>query len=302
MNTPKILKIIRLHIVIGGFLAFLVGALLALAGNATLVFSKFILGYIVVFLADLSTHFGNDYFDVEVDKHVISKKSFSGSNILVYNPDLRILSKSISIVLLLGSNFLAIMSVFFVGLSIEFFMIILGASLIGWFYSAPPIRLVSRGLGEFAVAFVTGFAIPSLGYLSIKGQLDLMLIVLTIPFMMYGLALSLSLHIPDIEFDKKGYKKNLTVRLGQRKIIFLILTLMILATLAFGIISFLNISTINFTIFALFSIVPLITAVIGFVEFSRNKEVNYISTLNIIALFFFNILVIVFLLVQIIEK
>ncbi|MEJ2242179.1 MAG: prenyltransferase [Candidatus Bathyarchaeota archaeon] len=150
MNTPKILKIIRLHIVLGGFLAFLVGALLALTGNATFVLSKFILGYFVVFLADLSTHYGNDYFDVEVDKHTITKKFFSGRNILVYNPNLRILSKSISIGLLLVSNFLAIMSVIFVGLSIEFFIIIFSASLIGWFYSAPPIRLVSRGLGEIA--------------------------------------------------------------------------------------------------------------------------------------------------------
>ncbi|MEJ2242178.1 MAG: hypothetical protein P8Y18_08560 [Candidatus Bathyarchaeota archaeon] len=75
--------------------------------------------------------------------------------------------------------------------------------------------------------------------------------------------------------------------------------LMILATLVFGFVSFLNNLTIDFIVFALFSIVPLIAAVIGFVEFFRKNEVNFISTLNIVALFIFNILVVIFLSVQI---
>ena len=303
MKTPIILKIIRLHIVVGGFLAFLVGALLALVNNGTFILSRFIIGYIVVFLADLSTHYGNDYFDVEVDKYIITRKFFSGSHLLVNNPDLRCLSKYISIALLFVSNILAIMTIILAGFPVDFFIIIFSASLVGWFYSAPPIRLVSRGLGEIAVALVTGFAIPSLGYLSIRGQLDPIFVYLTIPFIMYGLGLSLSLHVSDIDVDRKGAKRNLATRLGQYQIIILILTLMILATLVFCVIAFLNIfSTFNFTMFILFSLIPLITGIIGFVDFIRKKEVNYSSTLNISALFIFNILVILFLLVRMLVK
>ena len=303
MKTPIILKIIRLHIVVGGFLAFLVGALLALVNNGTFILSRFIIGYIVVFLADLSTHYGNDYFDVEVDKYIIKRKFFSGSHLLVNNPDLRCLSKYISIALLFVSNILAIMTIILAGFPVDFFIIIFSASLVGWFYSAPPIRLVSRGLGEIAVALVTGFAIPSLGYLSIRGQLDPIFVYLTIPFIMYGLGLSLSLHVSDIDVDRKGDKRNLATRLGQYQIIILILTLMILATLVFCVIAFLNIfSTFNFTMFILFSLIPLITGIIGFVDFIRKKEVNYSSTLNISALFIFNILVILFLLVRMLVK
>lgn len=303
MKTPIILKIIRLHIVVGGFLAFLVGALLALVNNGTFILSRFIIGYIVVFLADLSTHYGNDYFDVEVDKYIITRKFFSGSHLLVNNPDLRCLSKYISIALLFVSNILAIMTIILAGFPVDFFIIIFSASLVGWFYSAPPIRLVSRGLGEIAVALVTGFAIPSLGYLSIRGQLDPIFVYLTIPFIMYGLGLSLSLHVSDIDVDRKGDKRNLATRLGQYQIIILILTLMILATLVFCVIAFLNIfSTFNFTMFILFSLIPLITGIIGFVDFIRKKEVNYSSTLNISALFIFNILVILFLLVRMLVK
>ena len=164
MNILNILKIIRIHIVVGGFLAFSLGALLAIAGGGSFEPNRFVLGYIVVFLADLSTHYGNDYFDVEIDKHIEQKKFFTGSRILVNNPNLRQLSKSISLSLLLFSNFLAILLVVFLNFPIAFFIIILGASLVGWFYSAPPIRLISRGFGEVAVALVTGFAIPGMGY------------------------------------------------------------------------------------------------------------------------------------------
>ncbi len=89
MGTQKILGIIRIHIVIGGFLAFSLGALLAFVGGGSFNFMFFALGYVVVLLGDLSSHYSNDYFDVEVDKCIEQKKFFSGSNILVDNPDIR---------------------------------------------------------------------------------------------------------------------------------------------------------------------------------------------------------------------
>jgi 1,4-dihydroxy-2-naphthoate octaprenyltransferase len=105
-----------------------------------------------------------------------------------------------------SSNVLAAILVIF-GAPIEFLIVILGASLVGWFYSAPPLRFISRGFGEFALAVVTGFAIPGLGYLAIRGQFDPLFFYFAIPFIMYGLMLSLSLQVPDIEVDSKGNKK-----------------------------------------------------------------------------------------------
>ena len=233
MNVPNLLKIIRVHIVAGGFLAFSLGVLLGIVGGGKFDFIKFISGYIVVFLADLSTHYGNDYFDVEIDKYVEKKKIFAGSGILVNNPDLRLLSKFISLALLIGSNVLAAITVVYLGFSIEFFVVILAASLVGWFYSAPPVRLISRGFGEIAVAFVTGFAIPGLGYLAIRGQFDPLFVYFVIPFILYGLTLSLSLHAPDVEVDRRCKKRNLAVRLGQRSSFFLNLIMVFSATLIF---------------------------------------------------------------------
>jgi len=296
MNILNLLKIIRFHIVTGGFLAFSLGTLLAIVGGGNFDPARFVLGYVVVFLADLSTHYGNDYFDVEVDKYVEKKKFFAGSGILVNNPDLRLLSKFISLALLVGSNVLATIIVVFLGFPIEFFIVILGASLMGWFYSAPPIRLISRGFGEIAVAFVTGFAIPGLGYLAVRGQFDPLFVYFVIPFILYGLTLSLSLHAPDVEVDRMGDKRNLTVRLGQRRSFLLILVMVCLATLTFCIYTFQNAFLIvDFGVIVLFSVIPLVAGLIGFVGFFK-KEVNYFSALNVAALFVFNMIMITYLL------
>jgi 1,4-dihydroxy-2-naphthoate octaprenyltransferase len=296
MDILNLLKIIRFHIVTGGFLAFSLGTFLAIVGGGSFDPARFVLGYVVVFLADLSTHYGNDYFDVEVDKYVEKKKFFAGSGILVNNPDLRLLSKFISLALLVGSNVLATMIVVFLGFPIEFFIVILGASLVGWFYSAPPIRLISRGFGEIAVAFVTGFAIPGLGYLAIRGQFDPLFVYFVIPFILYGLTLSLSLHAPDVEVDRMGDKRNLTVRLGQRRSFLTILVMVCLATLTFCIYTFQNAFLIvDFGVIVLFSVIPLVAGLIGFVGFFQ-KEVNYLSALNVAALFVFNMIMIMYLL------
>ena len=296
MNILNILKIIRVHIVAGGFLAFSLGTLLAIVGGGSFNPTRFVLGYIVVFLADLSTHYGNDYFDVEVDKYVEKKKIFAGSGILVDNPDLRLLSKIISLALLAGSNVLAAMIVVFLGFPIEFFIVILGASLVGWFYSAPPVRLISRGFGEIAVALVTGFAIPGLGYLATRAQFDSLFVYFAIPFILYGLTLSLSLHAPDIEVDRRGEKRNLAVRLGQRRSFLLILAMVFSATLTFCIYAFQNAFLfVDFGVIVLFSVIPLVAGLIGFVGFFQ-KEVNYHSALIVAALFVFNIIMIMYLL------
>ena len=296
MNTPNILKIIRIHIVVGGFLAFSLGALLAIAEGGSFEPTRFIIGYVVVFLADLSTHYGNDYFDVEIDKHSEQKKFFKGSRILVNNPNLRQLSKSISLSLLLFSNFLAVLLVFFLNFPIAFFIIILGASLVGWYYSAPPIRLISKGLGEVAVALVTGFAIPGMGYLAITGQFTPLFGYFTVPFIIYGFLLSLSLHAPDVEVDRKGGKTNLAVRLGQRRIFFLIFIMVFLATLSFWIYSWQNAFLIDFGIVFLFSIIPLLTGLLGVIGVFQKKKINHFSAFNVAALFVFNMLMIIYLL------
>jgi 1,4-dihydroxy-2-naphthoate octaprenyltransferase len=298
-SSTKILRIIRLHIVLGGFLAFSLGALLAVASGGTFNPILFLLMYVVMLFGDLSTHYSNDYFDVEVDSRIEAKKFFAGSNLLVSHPELRPAAKSISITLLAASSILAFLIVFFLGAPIEFLIIALAENLAGWAYSAPPLRLTSRGFGEAAVACVTGFAIPGIGYLAVRGHFDPVFLLLAVPFVMYGLILSLSLEAPDIELDRKGGKRNLPVRGGRRTVFLIILALAVSATSAFLVYVWqFTSAVIDFRAPLLFSVVPLAMALLGFVRVAfQQKKANFSSALNVAALFLFNMLMIAYLLI-----
>jgi 1,4-dihydroxy-2-naphthoate octaprenyltransferase len=297
-NAPKlnILRIVRLHIVAGGILAFSVGALLAVVSGGSFNIERVALFYAIVLFGDLSTHFSNDYFDVEVDKQVGQRKYFSGSNILAKHPELRSLSKSISILLVFSSIILALVAVVFLGSSIDILIIALGANFLGWFYSAPPLRLISQGLGEIVVALIVGLVIPGVGYLSVRGQFDLFLIYLAVPFVMYGLVLSLSLEAPDIEVDQRWGKRNLGVRKGKGLLFSLILAMTLLATLTFTFYAWQIVKTpLDFGIISLFSIVPLTAGLIGFVAILHKIKAGLFSTLNVGSLFFFNAAIVTYL-------
>ena len=302
VSKLRILKIIRLHIVAGGILAFSVGTLLAVVSGWSFNFGRVALFYAVVLFGDLSTHFSNDYFDVDVDKQIGQRKYFSGNNILVNHPELRPLSKSISISLLLFSIILAAVAVVFLDASIEILIIALVANFFGWFYSAPPLRLISRGLGETVVALIVGLVIPGMGYLSLSGQFDPFFIYFAVTFVTYGLVLSLSLEAPDIEGDKKSGKRNLGVRKGERILFSLILAMTLLATSAFVFYGWHIVNTpVDFRIIALFSIVPVTAGLIGLVGILLNKKPGLFSTLNVGSLFFFNVAMVAYLIAIVID-
>ncbi len=297
-SAIKLLKIIRVHIVAGGVLAFSLGALLAVANGGNFNIALVVSAYGVVLLGDLSAHYSNDYFDVEVDKYIEQQKFFAGSTILVNHPYLRSTVKSISLSLLVGANVLAVLIFLFLGAPIEIFLVILGASLLGWFYSAPPTRLISRGFGEVAVACVTGFAIPAIGYLAVRGQFDPLFVYLSFPFVMYGFMLSLSLEAPDAVVDRKGGKRTLTVRKGACTVFLIILVLTASAMLTFTAYYWLVASAVlNIGVLALFSIIPLASGLVGFAGVLKQKSVSRFSGLNVASLFVFNMLTVVYLLV-----
>jgi 1,4-dihydroxy-2-naphthoate octaprenyltransferase len=295
-RISKVLQIIRLHIVLGGALAFSLGVLLAASQGGIVKLEVILTGYAVVFLGDLSTHFSNDFFDVEVDKEVKRNSFFAGKKILAKNPDLLLLSRNISIVLFISSTLLAILDVVFLYAPADLFLLMLFASLLGWFYSAPPIRFVSRGVGEFIVAYVTGFVIPGVGYLSVRGQFDPLFFYFSIPFMMYGLILSLSLHLPDTNIDEKNGKNTFAVRNGKKASVRLIIIAALLASLTFFALLLGRIpSSLNLFVIFVFSAVTLLTVVLGYLRFWTKNNVTSFASSNIVSLFLLNVFLIAYL-------
>lgn len=301
--APKVinvLKMIRLHIVAGGLLAFSLGTLLAVLGGAAFSPVRSALGYLIISIADLSTHYSNDYFDSSMGSYAEGGKTFGGSRILFKHPELRPLARSIAIALMLLSLILAIIFVLLYGAPSELLVIAIGANLLGWFYSALPLRLSARGLGEIAIALGTGLLIPGTGYIVTKGRFDPLFLLLAMPFTIYGFTLSLSLEVPDMEDDIRVGKNNLVVRKGRGFTFSVIGMLSFLATFAFLIYAkgVAPTAIIDFRVVAMISCIPLAVGLIGFLRRPENRNgINRLSAAYIAALFLFNVLMNMYLII-----
>lgn len=279
------LKVVRPHIVAGGFLGYLLGVLLALIRRGAFDPAFFALGYAVVFFGDLSTHFSNDYFDAGHDRKAL-RKTFGGSNALAGHPEARSLAGATAVALSVLSLFTASAMVLRLGFPPALLVLATVTNILGWLYSTPPFRFNARGLGEATIAFGTGFAVPAVGYLATRGVIDRPFIAFSVPMMFYGFILSLALELPDLEVDRDGGRRNLVVLLGRRRVSFVIFLLSVAATSAFVLLAAVNPG--NFWPFPVFSALPLAAGLMGLLRRSDSRvEADRASALNISALFLF---------------
>lgn len=89
--------------------------------------------------------------------------------------------------------------------------------IIAWAYSAPPLALNSRGLGELCIAIAFGLLIVGGADYVQRGAFDMLPWLVAVP---YGLLTSSLLYInqfPDRKADELAGKHHLVVRLGARR-------------------------------------------------------------------------------------
>ncbi len=294
--VEQYLKIIRLHIVVGGLLAFAVGALLGLANGGIFNPLYFVVCYATVFFGDLSTHFSNDYFDVKQDKARHKKLLFSSNNVLTDNPEMLPLAKNS------GCSSCDIASDFVFCGYFQYCPFGVGVdndwSQFFGFYSSPPLRLVSRGFGEFAIALAFGFAIPAAGYLSNKGAIDNWYGLFVVSFILYGFMLALSLEASDVEDDRLGDKKTLGVTKGVGAVFTLTFSS---AFIAFLVLLYFALQPailqVNLFVITTFSSIPLVAGLIGLLQVRKGKNAQMFSAINVVSLFTINLLILGYLIV-----
>lgn len=211
----NLLRVARFQFVIFALLLFLFGALWAVLLGAPFSPLRLLLGYLIMLPAQLSVHFSNDYFDSGSDRLGGSTLVSGGAGVLQEHPEVREPARWIAIVLILLSLAMGIVFIRMYSLSLSVMAFVLLGNLIGWIYSAPPLRLSARGLGEIASTFVIGILIPGMGYLVMRGTLDLDGIYFIIPLTLYGLVLILTVAIPDMEDDRLANKMTWVARWGR---------------------------------------------------------------------------------------
>ncbi len=286
MTLFKLLKLGRIHFSLGGLLLFLFGVSLAISEGIDLPLNRVIVAYLAAFLGQLSVSYSNDYFDVEVDKK--GKRTFfsGGSGVLLENPELRELSKKIALFLIASSLTFAIIGIIFFGLPSYFLLIALAGNFFGWFYSAPPLKLAYRGLGEFSTILTAGFLLPLAGYVSVSDIITSGYIALSIPLLLYGLFFILSVQLPDAESDRLGGKKTFVARNG-RDVGFALIDLSSFFASAY----LFNMSLSSTPVVLSFAILSLVPTSAGVFSFLFRKEedgqVAKLSFMNVSSLFLF---------------
>jgi 1,4-dihydroxy-2-naphthoate octaprenyltransferase len=270
----RLLRVARPQFLIAGLALFVFGASWAVLLGAPFSLSRTLLGYLVLLPAHLSVSYSNDYFDVEVDKY--DKPTFlsGGSGVLVDHPGLRRPARWIAIALILCSLVLGIVFQMVYSFTIWFSGFVVLGNLLGWFYSAPPLRLAYRGLGELSMIFTIGLLIPGLGYLVTSGHMSQDGLLFVVPLMLYGLAFILAVEIPDVEADRLGNKRTWVARKGRGFGFTVIAAAFLLATLFFLGFPWLTsrIYPLDFRFLGVLSLMPLGAGGIGMLKRPTDKR------------------------------
>jgi 1,4-dihydroxy-2-naphthoate polyprenyltransferase len=270
----KVLKLARLHFLLSGIILYTIGALLAWANGFSITWDKFLFGYLIFFLAHLSLHFSNDYFDRESDAKSKPTALSGGTGVLVSNPELAPFALRMALALLLGSGVAAAAFTLYYGYGPAFLIFAILAALLGWFYTAPPLKFAYRGLGEISTMIAVGLVMPGMGYYVISGTIDTWFLLLSLPLFCYGLFFILTVEMPDMEVDSITGKRGYVVRFGRRRSALTSLAACITASLLFLLIFMTGAlgEDVDFGLITLFSLVPLGVAGFTVAMVSDEKE------------------------------
>ncbi len=268
------LRLARIQFLGLGFMLYLFGYLVAVLGGAWFDSGKFAFGYVILGLAQLSVSFSNDYFDRSSDTHSTKTAFSGGSKVLIEHPELIQPALKIAVALLSLSMICTIVFTFAHAYSSWFLVFGISGGLLGWFYSAPPLRLAYRGLGEVATTLAVGVLMPGIGYFTAAGLLDQAFLVLLFPLTCYAFFFILAVELPDIDSDRIAHKVNIPVKWGKKASLYLSGALAILGSVFLIIIHLSRVldGYLDLSLIILLSVLPIVAAINALQQHSGRRN------------------------------
>jgi 1,4-dihydroxy-2-naphthoate polyprenyltransferase len=236
----------RPHFLVGGLVLYGLGAAVAVYAGAAFVARAYLLGQAAITAFQLMTHYANDYFDLAADRANRTPTRFSGGSRVLADgtlPPWVALATALALAAL-GVALVAALALRGGAGGGQAAAVALLADALAWAYSAPPLALHSRGLGELTTALVVAVLTPAVGFLVQAGGGAAMAAALPAPIAPTGLAagpvtpgglpvppllllgaavlplcglqfaMLLAIELPDAEGDAATGKRTLVVRLG----------------------------------------------------------------------------------------
>lgn len=226
------LTLLRLGATARGVLPYLLGAIVAWSQGYSINWVVLLLSTVAVLSVMLMTFLINEYYDYETDLRNKEFHSLSGgSRVLPLGLVRRELVKIAAYIFMGVSGGIGLLLYFHFGtgpFTIPFGML---AIFLGYFYTAPPIQLSYRGLGEIAIWFSCGWLSTMTGYYLQTGRFDMVTTLISLPGATSVFLVILMNEVPDIHSDRLSNKRNLAVRLGRQRVVFLYNILLILCVL-----------------------------------------------------------------------
>jgi len=218
-------------------LPYFLGALLAQRLTGEFGLAVFLLGLSGAMFIQLAAHYNGEAYDIREDRlsAILGKTPFSGgSQVLVR----KIISED-KVKLL---SFAVVLLALAIGIILQFYFktgrwtLLLGASgiICGIYYSKPPLRWVSRGLGEIFIAYSFGFLAVNTGFYIQVSRFDILALLVSLPVACAAANIILINEYPDYQADKEARKMNLLVRIGKEKCAFLYALLVVCAGVSFS--------------------------------------------------------------------
>lgn len=199
----------------GGFLLHGLGVAMALYEGARLNLVVLLWGQLAITGIQVMTHYGNEYFDLAADQANPTPTRWSGGSRMLAEG---YVAPSWALRVALGAGAVGLLAtlilVFRLPVASGALPLLLLAWVLAWEYSAPPLRLHSRGLGELTGAVLITGLTPLVGYYLQAGRLSLLPFLAIVPLGIFQFVMLMLIEFPDADGDAAVGKDTLVVRLG----------------------------------------------------------------------------------------
>lgn len=227
------LAALRLQFYPMSWMAYTMGALAAEPAGGVWRSALFWVGYLCLFLLEVAAVLTNELVDFETDRKNQFFGPFTGGSRVLVNRSLS--RQEVRTGILLALLGLAACTVWLLWLrppaSFEALAVLGVVTVLAIGYTAPPLKLCYRGLGEFGVALTHSIGVILCGYVFLGGLWrDPLPWLLSVPLLLAIVPSIIVSGVPDMAADEETGKNTLAVRLGQRGALILAMVFTALAT------------------------------------------------------------------------
>jgi 1,4-dihydroxy-2-naphthoate octaprenyltransferase len=221
-TVGRVIELGRPLFMAGAWVFYALGVAAALFEGVALNWPLAVLGLITMSATQLVNHYSNDYFDRDTDALNTTATRWTGGSRVLPNgalPPVVALRATQFFVML--SVLLSFITAWLSAATLAVLAWFAAALALAYFYSAPPLWLNRRGLGEISGAFIIPGMTALTGYFLQTNSSGRLIWLLIAPLCLLQFTMLLAVSIPDADADAQVGKRTLAVRFGRRSVAYL---------------------------------------------------------------------------------